>query len=248
MTWLPLAEFSYNNTASSSTKFTPFFVQQGFHPHFNSLVASSGIPSADGFVAHLQQVQSALVTSLTEAKLAQAKYYNKDRRVAATYLPGDLVWLSRKHIKTKRSSSKLDVRRLGPFPVVRMVGENAVELDLPSAYSRLHPVFNVSLLMPFVATSADLSVPVVAPALDETQALVAWASARFILDYRQPRSDFHEYLVRDEELSGLNDEWRLLSTLSTNLDPFLRSFHAQSPHLGPGPSAAVWSHRSVLQV
>lgn len=48
--WLPIAEFSYNNTPSSSTKFTPFFTQEGYHPRFNSLVASSGVPAAEGFV------------------------------------------------------------------------------------------------------------------------------------------------------------------------------------------------------
>lgn len=248
VSWLPLAEFSYNNTPSASTKFSPFFVQQGFHPRFNSLVASSGIPSADGFVEHLQRVQTTLVETLSAAKLAQAKYYNKDRRVAATYQPGDLVWLSRRNIKTKRPSSKLDVRRLGPFPVRRMVGENAAELELPPGYSRLHPVFNVSLLMPFVSSPSNPSTPNRTPPLDPVQALVNWASARFILDYRQPRSDLHEYLVRDEEVSGLNDEWRLLSTISPNLDPFLRTFHEQSPHLGPGPPADVWSRRLALRV
>lgn len=248
VTWLPLAEFSYNNTASASTKFTPFFVQQGFYPRFNSLVASSGIPSADSFVAHLQKVQSSLVTSLTAAKLAQSKYYNKDRRIAATYNPDDLVWLSRRHIKTKRPSAKLDVRRLGPFPVVRMVGDNAAELRLPSGYSRLHPVFNVALLMPFVPDTTDGPVLMDAPELDNTQALVDWASARFILDYRQTHVDFHEYLIRDEAVSGLNDEWRPLSTISTNLDPFLQAFHSQSPQLGPGPSHNVWIHRLTLQV
>lgn len=35
--WLPLAEFSYNNTPSSSTLSSPFFSCFGFHPRFNSL-------------------------------------------------------------------------------------------------------------------------------------------------------------------------------------------------------------------
>lgn len=153
--WLPIAEFSYNNTASSATKFSPFFTQKGFHPRFNYLVASSGIPAADDFVGHLQRVHSSLEESLTKAKAAQAKFYNKDRRVEVTYKPGDLVWLSRRHIKTKRPNSKLDVRRLGPFSVVRMVGRNAAKLSLPKSYSRLHPVFNVSLLMPFRTTQSD---------------------------------------------------------------------------------------------
>lgn len=246
--WLPLAEFSYNNTPSESTKFSPFFVQMGFHPRFNSLVASSGIPSADGFVEHLQRVHSKLVETLSAAKSAQAKYYNGDRRVAVTYKPGDLVWLSRRHIKTKHPSSKLDVRRLGPFPVVHMVGDNAVELQLPPSYARLHPVFNVSLIMPFVSDVAAAPPAADAPLLADTQALLDWTNSRFILDYKLIRADLHYYLIQDEELSGLNNEWRLLSTISANLDPFLQAFHCLSPQLGSGPSQAVWEQRSCLQV
>lgn len=223
--WLAIAEFSYNNTPSASTGFSPFFAQHGYHPRFNSLVASSGIPAADSFVTHLQDVHSSLIQTLTLAKTAQAKYYNGSRRVAVTYSPGDLVWLSRKHIKTRRPSSKLDVRRLGPFPVIQMVGSNAAELSLPRSYARLHPVFNVSLLMPYVREQEEaVSIPD-PPPLASDQVLVDWAAARFILNYRYSGSDLHEYLIRDEEVSGLNDEWPLLSTISTNLDPFLQAFH-----------------------
>lgn len=87
------------------------------------------------------------------AKEAQSRFYNKDKRVDAAYTPGDLVWLSRKHIKTRRPNSKLDVRQLGPFCVRRMVGKNAAELESTSQFSRLHPVFNVSLLMPYISES-----------------------------------------------------------------------------------------------
>lgn len=246
--WLPMAEFAYNNTASSSTKLSPFFAQQGFHPRFNYLVASSGIPEADSFVKHLQLIQSSLVDSLSAAKEAQSRFYNKKRRVEVTYQPGDLVWLSRRNIKTKRASSKLDVRRLGPFPVIRMIGQNAAELALPRVYSRLHPVFNVSLLSPFVPDpQSDIQLSVVPP-LTFGEAFTDWASTRFILDYQNPEPGIHKYLLRDEDPSGLNDEWRLLSLISPNLDVFLKQFHQRSPHLGPGPSENVWIRRSFLQV
>lgn len=246
--WLPMAEFAYNNTASSSTKLSPFFAQLGFHPRFNSLVASSGIPAADSFVQHLHQIQTSLRDSLTAAKEAQSHFYNKNRRVNATYAPGDLVWLSRRNIKTKRANSKLDVRRLGPFPVIRMVGQNAAELALPKAYSRLHPVFNVSLLSPFFADPQVQHQRSITPTLTFEEAFTDWASTRFILDYKNLGPELHSYLLRDEDPSGLNDEWRLLSLISPNLDPFLQQFHRQSPHLGSGPSKEVWVRRAGLQV
>lgn len=87
--WLALAEFSYNNTPSASTKCSPFFAIHGFHPRFNSLVASSNIPAADEFVAHLQNVQNQLVENSTRAKEAQSRFYNQGRRVDVSYSPGE---------------------------------------------------------------------------------------------------------------------------------------------------------------
>lgn len=121
-------------------------------------MASSGIPAADGFVKHLQDIQSGLALLLSIVKEAQARYYNQDRRVSVLYQPGDLVWLLRHHIRTQRTAGKLDVRGNGPFPVIQMIGKNAAELRLPAENSILHPVFHVSLLMPYFGKSDNTAV------------------------------------------------------------------------------------------
>lgn len=208
----------------------------------------SGIPAEENFVQHLQDINSSLTDSLAKEKAAQAVFYNKDRQVPATYEPGDLVWLSRRHIKTKRPSSKLDVRRLGPFSVIRMVGKNAAEVALPKVYSRLHPVFNVALLMPYFQSSDQSRSPLDDRQVTHMEAFTSWISGRFILNYRCSSSGVHEYLLRDEGISGLNDKWFILSLISPNLDPFLQELHRLSPSLGPGLSSLVWEHRARLQV
>ena len=43
-------------------------------------------------------------------------------------------------------SHKLKLLWVGPFQVVRAIGTNAYELDLPATLEQLHPVFNVSVL------------------------------------------------------------------------------------------------------
>ena len=58
----------------------------------------------------------------------------------------------RRHISTTRPSSKLDVRRLGPFAVIGPVGPSAFKLALPPSM-QVHPVFHVSLLEPHVANT-----------------------------------------------------------------------------------------------
>lgn len=61
--------------------------------------------------------------------------------------------------------------------------------------------------------------------LEDGDAFRRWISARFILDYCCLHTGLHEYLLRDEGILGLNDQWRLFSLISPNLDPFLQEFH-----------------------
>lgn len=240
--WLPIAEFAYNNSPSASTGFSPFFAYTGYHPRFNSLVANSGVPRADEFVEHMQVIHHSLKQNLEKAKAAQARFYNGSRRLEVTYQPGDLVWLSRRNLRTLRPSNKLDVRRIGPFQVKRMVGKNAAELDLPYSLRRLHPVFNVSLLSPFLGEPF--------PVVDAFEGLLQdkhdAGIATFIINYRVTAQGVFEYLVRGGDTSGLDDVWTPLTQLSTTLDPWLRRFHVLSPILGPGPPISVWDARKKL--
>lgn len=238
--WLPLAEFSYNNTPSSSTKFSWFFAVHSFHPCFNSLVASSSIPAADDFISHIQNIQSDLIKNLTKIKESQPCFYIKGRSVDAIYQPGDYLWLSRRHIKTRRPNSKLDVRRLGPFVVKQMVCKNAVKLSLPPSYSRLHPLFNVSFLMPYLCSEVTASVPPPISTSGSLDQFVDWAAFSYVLDYRKITPGVHEYLIKGQDSSSVNNEWKLLTTLSPNLDIFLQRFHRTTPFRGSGPSTAVW--------
>lgn len=247
-TWLDMAEFSYNNTPSSSTKFSPFFSLQGYHPRYNLLMASSRLPSADLFITHLQEGQTQLQDNLMKAKAAQSRFYNKDKRIDVSYNPGDLVWLSRRRIKTRRQNSKRDVRRIGPFRVQRMIGKNAAELELTKGFACLHPVFDVSLLMQFLAQEIDNLDDVPPPKDDFIKSCVDRASISYVSDYCSTSPGIHEYLIREADLSGLNDEWRLLTTLSPNLDQFLCKFHKNTPSQRCGPDIGVWQQRALMQV
>ena len=61
-----------------------------------------------------------------------------------SYAPGDKVWLSSKHLKTKRNC-KLEAKFLGPFRVLHPVGKQAYKLELLKKW-RIHDIIHVSLL------------------------------------------------------------------------------------------------------
>ena len=58
---------------------------------------------------------------------------------------GDKIYLLRKHIKTKRLSTKLDFKKLGPYEILEKIRPVNFRLQLPKG-SRLYLVFYISLL------------------------------------------------------------------------------------------------------
>lgn len=225
--WLPVAKFSYNNTPSSSTLSSPFFACFGLHPRFNSLSSPSAVPSADAWVASMQKIHEDLAECLAEAKASQARFYNKGRRVADSFSPGDLVWLSRRNLKTSRPSNKLDVWRVGPFPVVRMVGTNAVRLALPLTFRRLHPVFNLSLIscyFPPETTDRASDLPVVTCLAED---FLSANTITHVVGFRRSPGGVDEYLLRFGDNTGLNNAWTPLPSIPPFVLPALLDYQAR---------------------
>lgn len=131
--WLPMAEFRFNDSTSASTKLTPLFSWQAFHPRANRFTVPSNVPKADEFVAQLKDVQLVLVESLQQAKFIQAPYYNTRACPSPVYAVGDWVWFTRRFIPSTRPSPKLDYRRIGPFRISKLAGLTAARLELGSS-------------------------------------------------------------------------------------------------------------------
>jgi hypothetical protein len=108
----------------------------------------SRMESVNEFTDRMKSTLDEAKAALAKSKDDMTRYYNQRRTPATEYHPGDKVYLDAADIPTNRPSRKLSHRRLGPFPVVRKVGNNAYELRLPPSMSRKHPVFNVINLTP----------------------------------------------------------------------------------------------------
>ena len=148
-TWLPVAEFAYNNSPHSTTTVSPFMANYGYGPH---TPLSLSLPSDPvNHARNIRDVHQLIITLSQQAKVFQEHYANAHRR-PLSFNVGDLVRLTTDHITLPtQPSSKLVDRYLGPFKVLQVVSPVAYRLQLPPSMHLIHPVFHVSRLLPFIS-------------------------------------------------------------------------------------------------
>ena len=149
---LPLAEFAGNNHPSETTGVSPFFATHGFDPRFDCDLKGPVSPIPEESREHDTAAYFAELHDFLRAELLRGQHRYQEgadnrRTPAPRFAVGDLAWLRSPNIRTERPSRKLDHRRLGPFPIKRVISSHAYELELPSTM-RVHPVFSVALLEP----------------------------------------------------------------------------------------------------
>jgi hypothetical protein len=79
---------------------------------------------------HMEDALEEAKSALTKSKDDMAKYYDRKQTLSPDYKPGNKVYLDAGNIQTNRLSKKLSHCRLGPFPMVKHVGNGAYQLRL----------------------------------------------------------------------------------------------------------------------
>ncbi|MBW0479620.1 hypothetical protein O181_019335, partial [Austropuccinia psidii MF-1] len=234
-TWLPLAEFAYNNSDHSSTKQSPFFTVYGRDPQFDSVHITQDTP-AGKLSTKIQSVQQDVKRELEIAINRFKRYADKSRASPPVFNPGDMVWLSSKNIKSTRPTKKLSERWLGPFPILKKVSTHAYHLKLPSQWKSIHPVFHISLLEP-VKTSTipnrhqEPPPPIIIEEEEE------WEVSQ-VLDSKLKRRKLW-YLVEWKGFSQDSERstWEPAENLK-NCPELVKDFHSLYPDK-PGPNSSM---------
>src|SRR5437667_2219282 len=73
------------------------------------------------------------------------RYYDLKRSKGPTFKVEEKVYLTRRNIKTRRPSEKLDFKKIGPYRIEKEVSQDVYRLKLPKGL-RIHLTFYVSLL------------------------------------------------------------------------------------------------------
>ena len=128
-------------------------------------------------------------------------------------------------MKTTRPCDKLDYQRLGPFVIVDQINDVAFRLDLPS-HMRIHPVFHVSLLEPWVPSSIPGRVVPPQPPLELVDGPEFEVEA--ILDSKIMRNKLY-YLVDWLGYSPSDRTWEPVENLN-NASELVAEFHKHYPN------------------
>jgi hypothetical protein len=134
--------------------------------------------------------------------------------------------LSIKNFKFVKGVKKLHPKFIGPFKILNMTpGNNAAKLALLASYSRIHPVFHVSLLRVFkksLTSSAE-----VVPPKPEVEDGVPFYKIEKILSKRERRVKKHtvkEYLVKWQGYDDSHNSWLQAKNFTNDMKDELDKF------------------------
>jgi RNase H-like domain found in reverse transcriptase/Integrase zinc binding domain/Chromo (CHRromatin Organisation MOdifier) domain len=217
---LPVAQFAFNNNASA-TGVSPFFANYGFHPNLNR--DPKGIKpiaeKANISVEKMKELHKMLKEELDFISKRTTEFANRKRSEGPDLKEGEMVYLLRKHIKTKRPSDKLDHTKLGPYKIKKKLGPVTFELDVPEGM-RIHPVFHISLLEPAPRNARP------GPTEIDEETQTPYYEVDKIIGYRLVSNKPH-YLIHWKGYQHSEDTWEPEEHLTPDL--------VKEYHQGPAP-------------
>ena len=144
--FLPLAEFSYNNSRHTSTTFSPFEAIYGFKPISPPLLATNKLQNSNEWFPRINEIHDLIVEQLKIAKTLQSHYKNRTH-IDHQFKVGDKVMIETNHLTIRNQPTrKLRQRFIGPYPITKVISLVACEIFLPGTL-RIHPVFHISKLI-----------------------------------------------------------------------------------------------------
>lgn len=230
---LPALQMNLNNSYMSVTRSTANKILYGMNTR-------TGLALGD----HDRTVPREMYQEEAQLRIAEAQMYMKqqyDRKHRRhEFRPGDWVYIRLHHGYTLpgKPAPKFSQQRIGPFKVIRKVGNMAYEVDLP-ANLHFNPVISIAHLRPAEAPCADpygrdptyqdpVDVPGEETPVEGLEEYKNYEVER-ILDRRDTRSgrgpSRREYLIKWKGYPNQHNVWMPVSALQS--DDLIREYEEQ---------------------
>jgi hypothetical protein len=155
---LPQAKFAYNDSVNRSTGRSPFQIVYGMQPiGVSELRDSEQIMTKSANTEEFTEVMKELHSQVKERLLKSSQEYKRradQHRRQLQFEVGDLVLA---HLRKERfprgTYNKMKMKKIGPCKVLKKMGQNAYEIELPDEIG-ISPIFNVSDLYPYKTDEA----------------------------------------------------------------------------------------------
>ena len=145
------AEYAINSTVNISTGFTPFHLTYGIDPKMpiELVTRDSQNPeaqvTAEQMTEMIDQARKQIIKS-QEAQKIQADKHRRDH----SFKIGDQVLLSTRNLNLPmKFSKKFSPRFIGPYTILKQIGQVSFLLDMKNTNWNMHPVFHVDRLIPY---------------------------------------------------------------------------------------------------
>ncbi|GKD03460.1 putative nucleotidyltransferase, ribonuclease H [Tanacetum coccineum] len=157
---LPLVEFAYNNSYHACIKMPPYEMLYGRRcetPVCWDEVGSRELASTDVVLATTEKIEA--IRERLKAVQDRWKSYADNRIRPIEFNVGDFFMLkvsSWKGVLRFKNKGKLSPRFIGPFKILKRVGEVAYVLELPKEIRGIHNTFHVSYLRKCLADESSV--------------------------------------------------------------------------------------------
>ena len=127
----------------------------GYTPHTHQVRNTQKLPTLQDHIKHVRQVRQEAQIAIRHAQ----ELITKAKSTLQHYCPfsqGQKVWLEGKNLSMTHPTTKLALKRFGPFKISRVLSSVVYPLILPMQWKqkRIHNVFHTSLLTSYLETEA----------------------------------------------------------------------------------------------
>ncbi|MBW0534112.1 hypothetical protein O181_073827 [Austropuccinia psidii MF-1] len=215
VTLIPAAQLAYNTSQHSTTGKVPSLVEKGCNPLFPVDHLKKNLLIIHPTAKDLHDMWKTACDTAGKC-LAEAKEYNKQRwdksHMEPDFKEGDQVLLSTLYFNNLKGPKKMRDSFLGPFTIIKLIGKNAVEVELTEEFFRKHPVFPVSFVKTYFQTEEDKfasrnkhpTPPEIVEVEDSPGPVKKIIKARNI---RLNDKEQRQYLARFENQTADTDKW-----------------------------------------